>query len=329
MQSNDWWDSGRWGGNHWPQMMGDMHFPGMMPLIILLLVLLVGFLLVLFFRRPAPSDHITASSFASLHPSRSERPARTISNAGIELPAGHEGSGTFERETYLVIPDISGYTRFLSLNRFSLSHAQHVISQLLSAVIESVSPQLAPAKIEGDAILFSGFADQTGQLVGADLGATVASMLSDFYAKRDELHRSNLCPCNACKRIAELDLKVFIHRGAVLRYRLAGFSELSGVPVVTIHRLLKNSLSLQRYIMVTEAAFPNCKLPLNINALPHVEDYDGTGKISSYVFAFEIDDFLSAETLAEGVPPQAKTRDLAQKLSKNVYTFGKSIGLTR
>lgn len=129
-------------------MMGDMHFPGMMPLIILLLVLLVGFLLVLFFRRPAPSDHITASSFASLHPSRSERPARTISNAGIEPPAGHEGSGTFERETYLVIPDISGYTRFLSLNRFSLSHAQHVISQLLSAVIESVSPQLAPAKLK-------------------------------------------------------------------------------------------------------------------------------------------------------------------------------------
>ena len=324
MKQNSWWESDRWASGEWSQTMGNLYSPYLIPLIILILVMLVAIFLILFFRRPAPSDNLSLLSFVSEN-----------SNPGLEGTPTKMGSDTtengddaLERETYLVIPDISGYTRFLSLNRFSIGHAQHIISKLLGAVIESATPQLAPAKIEGDAILFYGFTDQAGKLVGADLGTTVVNLLSAFYNKREELQQSNICPCAACKRIAELDLKVVVHRGPVLRYRLGGFPELSGVPVIAIHRLLKNSVGLQRYVMVTEEAFSNCKLPLHLAASPHVESYDGVGGIASYVYAFEIDDVVTIEASPGSVPPQAGTKDMLQKISKNVHTLGKSIGLS-
>jgi Protein of unknown function (DUF2652) len=303
--------------------MGEMYFPGLIPLIILVLVLLAAILLVLFFRRPVPDGYVRLSSLEFINSSKDEKPIKT------DLDAGIEGGGALERDTYLVIPDISGYTRFLSLNRFSLSHAQHVISQLLNAVIEGATPQLIPAKIEGDAILFFGLADQSGKLVGADLGTTIVSLLSKFYAKREQLQRSNLCPCNACQRIGELDIKVVVHRGPVLRYRLGTFPELSGVSVIAVHRLLKNCLSMQRYVMVTEEAFPCCKLPLNLAASSHIESYSDVGEITSYVYAFEIDDVLSTDSSASDAPARASTKDLAQKLSRNARSLVNSIGFTR
>ena len=310
-------------------MMGGIHFPGMMLVIILAAVVLVALFLAWFFRRPVSSDDIARLPLTRFHPSGDTPLKGTVSTKATNGFTGLDQGAEAERDTYLVVPDISGYTRFLSLNRFSLGHAQHIISELLGALIEGVAPQLVPSKIEGDAILFFGLADEAGDLTGADLGATVASLLRSFYAKREELEQSNLCPCNACKRIGELDLKVFIHRGPVLRYRLRGFYELSGVPVIAVHRLLKNRLSLHRYIMVTEPAFPKCKLPLQIAAASHVEDFEGVGEIASYVYPFETVDLLPTDRSSGAALRTARTKDLAQKLSENARALGRSVGLAR
>ena len=227
-----------------------MHFPNMMVVIgavLLVLIALLAVLVVLYFRRP-----VTAPPAWAVPDQTGQAPAR----AGEEV----------ERDTYLIVPDITGYTQYLSLNRFSLGHAQHIVSELLAALIGEGAPQLVPAKIEGDAILFAADAKASGELGGCDLGSTLVRLLATFYARREALQRSlnrpavqvlersNLCPCNACQHIGDLDLKIVVHRGPVLRYHLGAFHELGGLPVIAVHRLLKSNLQLARYLMITEAA---------------------------------------------------------------------------
>ena len=59
-----------------------------------------------------------------------------------------------ERPTLLLIADIAGYTRFMKFHYASLVHAQHIIGQLLEAVIDAAGPSLRLAKLEGDAAFF-------------------------------------------------------------------------------------------------------------------------------------------------------------------------------
>ena len=55
-------------------------------------------------------------------------------------------------DTLLLIPDISGFTRFVSEN--DLQHTGHVISELLEVIIDQNTLGMEIAGIEGDAIMF-------------------------------------------------------------------------------------------------------------------------------------------------------------------------------
>ena len=52
----------------------------------------------------------------------------------------------------IFIPDISGYTEFLS--RTELEHSSHIINELLKVIVDSNSTDLTLAEIEVDALLF-------------------------------------------------------------------------------------------------------------------------------------------------------------------------------
>ena len=78
---------------------------------------------------------------------------------------------------YLVIPDISGYTEFLHLSRFSLAHAQYLVSELLESIIAHAEPLLRTAKIEGDAVFLYGLRGTPSGVRGPDLGNAIAEVL--------------------------------------------------------------------------------------------------------------------------------------------------------
>ena len=162
-----------------------------------------------------------------------------------------------ERDAFVVIPDISGYTRFMRLNRFAAGHAQFVVSRLLDTLITAARSALAPTRVEGDSVMFyavSERGDPAKGTSGARVAGAIQSMVEAFYGKRTALRASNLCPCEACQHIDDLDIKVVVHRGPMLHYRLQGLQDLSGLAVIEAHQLLKNSLGLQRYVLVSEAA---------------------------------------------------------------------------
>jgi hypothetical protein len=56
------------------------------------------------------------------------------------------------KKIFLVLVDISGYTRFMKLHKMSLIHAEGIITQLLESVIQTSEFPLIAHELEGDAV---------------------------------------------------------------------------------------------------------------------------------------------------------------------------------
>ena len=193
-----------------------------------------------------------------------------------------------ERPVLLLIADISGYTRFMVANRETLAHAQVIINELISAVIDRVDMPLEVAKLEGDAVFLYALHERL-EAQGEDVGKTVRQMVEEFYdafcGKLEELYRGNLCHCEACKTLTALRLKIIMHSGTALFYRLGRFDELSGPDVILAHRLVKNSVKSHHYLLMTEAARSLLDPEGSIQAASGSESYEEIGAVATYVYA--------------------------------------------
>jgi hypothetical protein len=182
-----------------------------------------------------------------------------------------------EAQAFLILTDIGGYTDFLSFDKLDLSHAQFVITKLLEAVLDHARPPLNVSKLEGDAIFLYAEDD------GAKVGPALNRFMESFLAKREEMHANNTCHCKACRSIAQLELKILVHYGQVLFHKVHNFTELAGVDVILVHRLLKNSVPGRRYILSTESAYPAISAHLPEGAQPHLENCEGVGSVPTFL----------------------------------------------
>ena len=168
-----------------------------------------------------------------------------------------------ERDTILLLADISGYTRYMVENRTAALHSQGIITELLEAVIHQVELPLEVAKLEGDAVFM--FAERReGADWAADcrrIGAGLEAFVAAFDAKLAELLDTLACPCSACRNLDKLRLKVVAHAGQAVRHRLGRFEELTGVDVILVHRLLKNRVEANSYLLLTPTAFATLEPP--------------------------------------------------------------------
>ena len=92
-----------------------------------------------------------------------------------------------------------------------------------------------------------------------------------------------MCNCDACEGTDRLRLKVIVHIGEVLFYKIADFSKLSGPDVILIHRLLKNSIGSDEYLLMTERAYTEFNQYKHFNVERRVEKYEDIGKVDIYV----------------------------------------------
>lgn len=192
-----------------------------------------------------------------------------------------------EKEAILMIADISGYTKFMVTNRMAQTHAQVVITELIKTIIKQVKIPLEISKLEGDAVFF--FAEKLDvperwEEIKQEIGEKLIEFFRAFSDKINELAESNTCNCDACMHIDKLNLKVIVHSGSALFYKIDKFSELSGVDVIIVHKLLKNSVRSDRYILVTKSALDTITFPKNINFERSGEDYEEIGKIGTYIY---------------------------------------------
>ena len=146
-------------------------------------------------------------------------------------------SKTFEG--YLLIADITGYTRYLSESE--LEHAQDTLTALLELLVENTRPPLVISRLAGDAVISYGLREDFFQ------GQTFIEKIEDTYVTfRKTIERlalNNTCRCNACANISNLDLKFFIHYGTFGIQRISDYDELVGSDIILLHRLLKNSVT--------------------------------------------------------------------------------------
>jgi class 3 adenylate cyclase len=223
--------------------------------------------------------------------------------------------GNEEKEVVLLLADISGYTRFMIASHTDRVHGQVVITELLKAVIRQVEIPLEISKLEGDAIFLyavkeGGEASWEG--VRKRIGDKLLSFFQAFEEKMAELTGSNICTCGACRNMRELKLKVLVHYGKALFYEIAKFHELSGVDVILVHRLLKNTVKEKEYVLLTEAAHRKVHILKEHDLVEHEEACDDFGTVTCYIY------YPSQGTLQPGEAAQkTKYGSLGYKLKTN------------
>ena len=145
------------------------------------------------------------------------------------------------------IPDISGYTNFIQTTE--IEHSQHVIAELLEALIEANVENLKLAEIEGDALFFYKENKVPSQ---ERLLAQIERMFKAFYGHLKMLETNRICPCNACATAPDLNLKIIVHCGEMQFIEVQGTKKPFGKPVIQSHRLLKNSIESDNYVLVSQ-----------------------------------------------------------------------------
>jgi hypothetical protein len=152
----------------------------------------------------------------------------------------------------LFIPDISGFTRFVT--DMEIEHSRHIIQELLEVLIDSNEIGLEISEIEGDAILFYKFG-QSPDL--KKLFEQVEKMFCSFHRHLLSYEHRRICQCKACNTANRLTLKVITHYGEFTGYNVKKFSKLIGKDVIVAHQLLKNDIGQHEYWLVTKDVLGN------------------------------------------------------------------------
>ncbi|MEN8241897.1 MAG: DUF2652 domain-containing protein [Chloroflexota bacterium] len=186
----------------------------------------------------------------------------------------------------LVLVDISGYTQFIHWNRNSQLHAEHIITELIEAVIDQSRFPLELNKLEGDAVFLYTTLKGQPEAVAKDVLKQSVGFFDAFREKQNELINAvdGGCGCPACTNIHHLQLKAFLHTGEVIVKQVRQFTELAGEDVILIHRLLKNSIDSSEYILLTDAYFQLSGDQLSFRSSTGTEDYPHSGSVGYKVY---------------------------------------------
>lgn len=202
-------------------------------------------------------------------------------------------------KTLLVLADISGFTQFMKSHENAGDHAMHVVVELLRAVISAAAPPLKLAEVEGDAAFFYAIYPENGD-ARTELAA-IKKQVKNFFRSFDQtlqrLCASYPCACDA----KDLRLKVVIHAGEVALEHIHGFNKLFGMDVILAHRLLKNSVPSQEYVLMSEAAHNWLGDFHGMESQRQTEYYEGIGVVDTVIF------YPPAQVVQTARAPRAKS----------------------
>ena len=204
-------------------------------------------------------------------------------------PSAQRRSGT------LLLADISGYTGFLGsvadahrdiiLDAETPPAAYGVMSQLLDRIVAAIAPAFRMAKLEGDAVFAVAEADvPNGSALVTEIRRWYAAFGEALAAAREDW----TCPCEACARVTDLDLKFIVHHGSWIAQTIVGQEELLGPDVNLAHRLLKNhareATGSRAYALLSAAAVEALGVPSD-GLVPTTEHYPDPLVVEARVLA--------------------------------------------
>lgn len=218
--------------------------------------------------------------------------------------------------TLLLIADIAGYTRFMKFHTMSLVHAHEIVSKLLETVIDTAGPELRLAKLEGDAAFFYLPLAEDRARDPAWIAGRVAAIHGAFHRRAADLAVNTLCPCDGCTQAGRLRIKVVGHLGEVAKHKVKHLTELAGVDVIVVHRMLKNDVPVAEYLLMTEPFFRRVEAGTSGLAQPLALELDDLGPTSTWYV-----DLAKVEPVAV---PDARL-GLAARLVRHLRLIGVSV----
>jgi hypothetical protein len=152
-----------------------------------------------------------------------------------------------ESQALIFIPDISGYTKFIT--ETETKHSKHIITELLEVIIKTNKLKLQVSEIEGDAVLFfrKGEPPELNELL-----FQVKEMFLAFHTQIKIIQRDNICQCGACRTAVDLTLKFITHFGTLDEMTVQNHSKIMGSDVILAHRLMKNNIDESEYLLLTQ-----------------------------------------------------------------------------
>jgi hypothetical protein len=213
--------------------------------------------------------------------------------------------------TLLFIPDISGFTKFV--HETEISHSEHIIKELLEALIDANEMDLEISEIEGDAVLFY---RKGRKPTAAETLAQVQRMYIKFHAALRKYDSQRICQCGACISANDLSLKFIIHYGNISINQVKSRSKLFGKDLIVAHRLMKNDISLKEYVLITNQLINACSSWVEIDQVAWEKPSKGNG---DYDFGSIKYCYLSLAPLESHIPqPTIEDYALDPKMSKTL-----------
>ena len=202
-------------------------------------------------------------------------------------------AGVATHRGFFLIADISGYTRFVAQNE--LEHAQGVLHELVTLVMEKLGPPLQFVALEGDAVFC--FAPEEAVPDAEHLLQLMEACYAAFAMQLEQMSRGTTCSCSACKAIPTLNLKCVAHYGTYATQKIPTGVQLIGADVTLVHLLLKNTViertGVRAYALMTEAflvrsslARPDASSALPTEAAqlrPHTEEIEPFGTVHARI----------------------------------------------
>ena len=192
----------------------------------------------------------------------------------------------------------------MKAHRTSLVHAQDVVARLLEAVIDA-APRLTLLEIEGDAAFFYTWVASGQDASFAQLAANqILAMHRAFNVCQRAIATLNTCPCQGCRQAEQLRVKFVAHLGEVAIQRVKRVSKLAGLDVILVHRMLKNTVPLSEYILLSEPLFSVSDEHMRTHSRPLAQEFEGLGPVQTY--------FVDMKDVATDLPPKPQITRLGQ-----------------
>jgi hypothetical protein len=173
-------------------------------------------------------------------------------------------------EGTFVLADIGGYTAFLT--GVGIEHGKETIQHLLNRIIRGAGKRWKVANIMGDCVFFYA----PSRLPADQVFASVRALYHAFRDAQLEVADGSTCRCGACDRTEDLTLKFVVHAGQFDVQNIGGRKELIGPEIVLATRLLKNSVPVSEYIIVTPNV-PGLHEAAGIDATPVRDELETIG----------------------------------------------------
>src|SRR4051795_10395595 len=186
------------------------------------------------------------------------------------------------RRELLLIADIGGYTEYMQFHRSVLGHAEAATTRMLDRIVDAAQG-FELIEIEGDAAFLARDAEGLdGPAAEAVLTGTAATAPRAFHTERRFIEL-NMCPCGSCTQTSGLKLKFVAHVGEVATQTIRRRKKLVGMDVIHVHRLLKNSVPVPEYLLVSDELYREGGTTSSELAMQEVsQDLEGIGRVPTH-----------------------------------------------